>query len=206
MGDLIAKNEVWFDQDNATTEGIIINDLTTQHVLTHIIHEPIHSVDCSYSSIDLIFASVTNSGEDSSLHSNWHHQIIFSNLKIYYLPLYEHIVWEYDKANKDVITKAIDPLDWDKKLSQRCTKDQVSLFNETRLNIMSNFISNKKMIFDDRELPWFDKKIKKIDKTQKSNLQRHPIVKAIIIFSFTSDLFKISLTQKSLNLKGYVEK
>ena len=71
---------------------------------------------------------------------------------------------------------------------------------------MRNFISNKKMIFDDRELPWFDKKIKKIDKTQKSNLQRHPIVKAIIIFSFTSDLFKISLTQKSLNLKGYVEK
>ena len=38
------------------------------------------------------------------------------------------------------------------------------LFNETLLNIISNFIPNKLIIFDDREPPWFDRKIKKLIK------------------------------------------
>ena len=98
---------------------------------------------------------VTNSGVHSSLHSNCHHQIVFSkfNLEIHYPPPYERLVWEYDKANKDLITKAIDPFDWDKKLSEKCVNDQVLLFNETLLNIMSNYILNELMIFDGKEPP-----------------------------------------------------
>ena len=89
------------------------------------------------------------------MHSNCHHQIIFSkfNLKIHYPPPYDRVVWEYDKANKDLITKVIDAFDWDKKLSEKCVGDQVLLFNETLLNIMSNFIPNRLMIFDDRKPP-----------------------------------------------------
>ena len=92
----------------------------TQYGLTQIIHEPTHLRDCSSSCIDLIFTSqnnlVTNSGVPFSLHSNCHHQIIFPkfNLKIYFPPPYERVVWEYDRANKDLITKAIDAFDWDK--------------------------------------------------------------------------------------------
>ena len=99
----------------------------------------------------------------SSLHSNCHHQISFFSkfdLKIHYPPPYERLVWEYDKANKDPITKVIDAFGWDKKLSDKYVNDQVLLFNETLLNIMRNFIPNKLMIFDDRKLPWFDRKIK----------------------------------------------
>ena len=33
LGDFNAKNKVWFDQDNTTTEGTIINDLMTQYGL-----------------------------------------------------------------------------------------------------------------------------------------------------------------------------
>ena len=78
LGDFNAKNKVWFDQENTTTEGTIINDLMTQYGLAQIIHEPALLLDCSHSCIDLIFTSqnnlVTNSGVHSSLHSNCHHQ------------------------------------------------------------------------------------------------------------------------------------
>ena len=88
-----------------------------QYGLTHMIHEPAHLLDCSSSCIDLIFTFqnylITNSGVHSSLHSNCHHQILFSefNLKIHYPPSYERVVWEYHKAKKDLTTKAIDAFD-----------------------------------------------------------------------------------------------
>ena len=67
--------------------------------------------------VDLVFTCqdnlVTNSGVHSSLHSNCHHQIIFSkfNLSISYPPPYEHVVSENNKANYDLITKIIDAFD-----------------------------------------------------------------------------------------------
>ena len=141
----------------------------TQYGLTQIIHKPTHLLDCSSSFIDLISTSqdnlVTNFGVHSFLHSNCYH-FFQIQLKISLSPPYERVIWECDKANNDLITKAIDAFDWDKKLSERCVNDQVLLFNETLLNIMSNFIPNKLMIFDDRELPWFHRKIKNLIKYQ----------------------------------------
>ena len=60
---------------------------------------------------------------------------------------------------------------------------------------MSSFALNKKMIFDDREPPCFDRKIKKLMTYQYQIYKDIAIVKATIIFSFTFDLIKISLTQ-----------
>ena len=124
LGHFNTKNKAWFDQDNTATEGTIINDLTTQYGLNQIIHEPTHLLDWSSSCINLIFTSqdnlVTNSAVHSSFHSNCHHQNFFSkfNLKIYYPPPHERDVCEYDKINKDLIKKASDAFDWDKKLSR----------------------------------------------------------------------------------------
>ena len=60
------KNKVWFEQENTTTERNVIHDLMTQYVLTQIIHEPIHLLDCSSSCNDIIFTSqdklITKSG------------------------------------------------------------------------------------------------------------------------------------------------
>ena len=103
LGDFNAKNKLWFDQDNTSCEGSILNDLMAQYGLTQIIHEPTHILESSVSCIDLIFTSqenlVTNSGVHSSLHPNYHHQIVFSNfnLKIYYPPSYERLIWKYEK-------------------------------------------------------------------------------------------------------------
>ena len=46
------------------------------------------------------------------------------------------------------------------------------LFDQTILHIMNNFFTNKKMIFEDRVFPWFDRKIKNLVRYKKSNLQR----------------------------------
>ena len=96
------------------------------------------------------------------MHPNCHHQIVFSNfnLKIHYPPPYERLIWKYEKANADLIKRAIKDFDWENKLSLIDINDQVVLFNETIVNIMSNFIPNETITFDDRDPPWLNKNIK----------------------------------------------
>ena len=43
--------------------------------------------------------------------------------------------------------------EWENKLSVIGMNDQVALFNESIMKIMSNFIPNETMIFDDRDPP-----------------------------------------------------
>ena len=49
--------------------------------------------------------------------------------------------------------------DWENKLSLVGINDQVALFNETIVNIMSNFIPNETMIFDNKDPLWYNKNI-----------------------------------------------
>ena len=67
---------------------------------------------------------------------------------------------EIRKTNADLIKRAIKDFDWENKLSLIDINDQVVLFNETIVNIMSNFIPNETITFDDRDPPWFNKNIK----------------------------------------------
>ena len=87
-----------------------------------------------------------------------HHQIVFSNfnLKIRYPPPHERLIWKYEKANADLIKRAMKDFDWENKLSFIDINDQVALFDETNVNITSNFIPSETMIFDDREPPWLN--------------------------------------------------
>ena len=166
LGDVNAKSKLWFDQDNTSYKGSILNNLMGQYDLTQIIHEPTHILESSVSCIDLIITSqenlVTNSGVHSSLYPNCHHQIHFSNfnLKIHYPAQYECLIWKYEKANADLIKGPIKDFDWENKLSLIDISDQVVLFNETIVNTMSNFIPNETMTFDNRDPPWLKQNIK----------------------------------------------
>ena len=53
------------------------------------------------------------SGTHSSLHSNCHHKIVLAkfNLSIFYPPTYERTVWYYERANTELIRRAIDQFD-----------------------------------------------------------------------------------------------
>ena len=65
LGDFNARNKLWFDQDNTSYEGSILNDLMAQYGLTQIIHEPTHILEPSISCIDLMFTSQENLATNS---------------------------------------------------------------------------------------------------------------------------------------------
>ena len=76
---------------------------------------------------------VMNSGVYSSLHPNCHHQIIHAkfNLKIFYPPPYERVVWHYQDANNDLIQRSISQFNWERAFSNKGVNKQISIFNET---------------------------------------------------------------------------
>ena len=105
---------------------------------------------------------VMNPGVHSSLHPNCHHQIIHAkfNLKIFYPPPYEQAVWHYQDASNDLIQRSISQFNWERVFSSKGDNKQISIFNETILNIMTKFIPHQTKIFNDRELPWINNKVK----------------------------------------------
>ena len=152
--------------DKTTYEGKKTESLTCQCGFTQVISDPTHILECSSSCIDLIFTSqpnlVMNSGVHSSLHPNCHHKIIHSkfNLKIFYPPPYERVVWHYQDANNDLIQQSISQFNWERAFSNKGVNKQISIFNETILNITKNFITHETKIFHDREPPWINNKVK----------------------------------------------
>ena len=80
-------------------------------------------------------------------------------LNIKYPPPYEHLVWNYNKANVESI-KNIESVNWKLMFSNKSVLKQVSIFNETLMNIFSNFTTNKLVTFDDRDPPWMNDFVK----------------------------------------------
>ena len=139
---------------------------------------PTHILQHSPSCIDLIIVNqstlVIDSGIHPSLHQNCHHQIIFCklNLKIEYPPPYAREVWDYGKAQTDLINRAIDQFDWVDLFLDEHINEQVNLFNQTILNIFHNFISNKIILCDDRDPSWMNERIKRLIKKKKAMFQK----------------------------------
>ena len=121
--------------------------------------------------IDLIFTSLPNlvidSGVHSSLYLNRHHQLVYAkfNLKATYRHPYLQDVWHYKDANIELIRRAIDKFNWTRAFSNASVSEKV---NSTILNIPRNFIRHEIFRWDDKTPPWFNKKIKGINK-EKNN-------------------------------------
>ena len=106
-----------------TMEGRKIEAVTSKNGLHQETNEPTHILNNSSSCINLIFNSQPNllieSGVHPSLHPNCHHQIIFAkfNLDIVYPPPYAREIWHYQKANIDLIKRAINSFGCEKAFS-----------------------------------------------------------------------------------------
>ena len=159
IGDFNAKSKDWRSIDITSFEGSETDFLTSHFGLSQIVKEPTDMLDNSKSYIDLIFTSQPNMLIDSnvhaSVHPNCHHQIIYVNfnLKIAHPPPYERTVWHFKQANSDHIKRFIEIFDWESALNYIDANDQVSVFNSTILNIVSNFIPNETITCDDRDPP-----------------------------------------------------
>ena len=117
--------------------------------MTQLIAEPIHVLENSSSCIDLIFTNQPNlimdSGVHPSLHSKCHHQVIYTklNFQIEYPPPYIREVWDYLKAQVNLINKAIKNFNWNELFSGQNIHNQIELFNTTILNIFRNLFQIK---------------------------------------------------------------
>ena len=110
--------------------------------------------------IDLVFTNqphlVMESGVHSSLSSMCHHEIVFAklNLKVEYPSPYERVFWDYSKADKVSINRAINAIDWYDLFANKPAQSQVSVLNKLLLNIHSNYIPYKTVSCDDKDPPW----------------------------------------------------
>ena len=68
----------------------------------------------------------------------------------------------FSQANFDQIKKAVDLFDWKSALTDLDVNEQVSIFNNTITNIMSNFVPNEIIICDDRDPPEMNRYIKNL--------------------------------------------
>ena len=167
LGDFNARSPAWWSEDITTLHGTQIDSLTTTHGFKQIISDPTHILPQSSSCIDLIFTDqpnyVIDCGTHPSLHPNCHHQITFCklNLKVEYPPPYERLVWNFKKSNNDAIKKAIELVNWNFLFSNKSVHEQVTIFNQTLMNIFSNYIPNKLITVDDKDHPWKNESIKK---------------------------------------------
>ena len=103
-----------------------------------------------------------DSGVHHLLHSNCHHQKIYPKfyLKVFYPPPYERTVWHFSWAHSDHIKKAVNLFDWESSLNNLDVNEQVSVFNELIMSIMSNFILNELVTCDDQDRSWMNCYIK----------------------------------------------
>ena len=155
-GDFNVRSSFWCKNDITTSEGNQLDVIASSYGLSQLIFEPTHIFPDSSSWIDLIFINqnnlITDSGVHASLHPNCHHQIVYAklNLKTEYPPLYERLIWDYNKTDTQLLNCTIETFSWEKLLEDKNVNDPLHLFNKTMFNIFHNFISNKNIICNDK--------------------------------------------------------
>ena len=166
--DFIAKLSNCYLIDITSFEGSQIEFLVSQCAMSQFINELTHILDNLKSCIDLVFTSrhdmIMDSGGHHSLHTNCHYQIIYAKIdfKVFYLPPYERTVRHFSRENSDHVKKAINLFDWETSLNNLDVDEQVPVFNETVMNIMSDFVPNELITCDDRDRPWMNRNIKNL--------------------------------------------
>ena len=81
---------------------------------------------------------------------------------LHYPPPYEREVWHYQNANVDQIRQAISEFPWDNRFTNINVNEQVQLFTQTIINIISNYIPHETITCDDSNPSGIDEKIKKL--------------------------------------------
>ena len=149
IGDFIAHCQNWWPSGDTNEEVSYIDELTSSLGLHQLISDPTNfEPNTNPSCIDLISCGqpsiVMETGVRSSPHNFCKHQVLFGKLKLHIPPpsAFYRNIWYYTKANNTALKQAISQFDWKTNLVNHHPSWQVSFFNKTLLNIMSNFILN----------------------------------------------------------------
>ena len=122
---------------SCNTKGARVEALTSFYGLNQLIKTPTHLLQNSATCIDLAFTNqphlAMESGVHSSLSSMCHHEIVFTklNLKVEYPPPYELVFWDYSRANKASMNRAINAIDWEELFANKTVESQLSELTKT---------------------------------------------------------------------------
>ena len=162
-------------EDEVTTEGTKLSGLCDSYCLNQLIEEPTHILGNSLSCIDLIITDQPNlfvdSGVHSSLYAKSHHQIVFGvvNLSVPRPPPYKRTVWEYDKANIDMINHDLSSINWYEMFDGLDINQAVDLFTTLFLSVIARHVPNREIICSDRDA---QKAIKRIHCVYRRHVKR----------------------------------
>ena len=174
-GDFNAHSVQWWPDGDSNNEGTQFDILFSELGLTQMISEPTHFREhCHPSCIDLIICDqpnlVIDSGVRQSLDNTCKHQITFCKLSIRTpnTPPFKRLVWFYDKANRELIKRAMTAVQWGLLLNKNPNPyAQVKLLNQTILNIITNFVPSSTFSFNINEPKWITRERKKsVEKTE----------------------------------------
>ena len=199
IGDFNAQSSSWCINDKSNYEGTKVDCLATEYDLKQVINEATHLLENS-SCIDLIFTSqpnlVMDAGIHPSLHASRHHQIVYAkfNLKINYPPPYQREVWHFQKADINLIRRAMEEFNRERAFFKLNINEMVSVFNTAVKKIRVNFIPHETVICDDRDPPWINNRIKQLIYERNSFYKFYRISNDPQIFE------KLTFLQKKLHL------
>ena len=71
-------------------------------------------------------------------------------------------MWDFSQAKSDRIKRAVNLFHWKSALIDLDINEQVPVFNDTIANIMSNFVPNEIIIYDDCDPPWMKTSVAKL--------------------------------------------
>ena len=168
-GDYNAKHNSWYTGDTTDNFGSAIHDIFAKHALTQTVDQPTNITSRTQHCIDLVATDQPNMIIKNeivpSLHTNCSHQInlVKLNLQCQPPPPFKRHVWHYTRANLAGLQQSATQFDWDSPLDLRSPspEDQVNFFDETIMNIASNFIPNNEKTFTPRDPPWLSANCKK---------------------------------------------
>ena len=110
------------------------------------INEPTHILQISSLCINLTFNLQPHlsveSGTQSSLQLNCHHQICYAKfyLEVLHPPPYTREVWDYPDSNVDLILQSLNEFGWGRAFANKRVDKKVLNFNKTVSKLLSNFI------------------------------------------------------------------
>ena len=151
MGDFNSHNSIWSNLDTTDSSGEKLNEIINNETMVQLVDQPTYITSNSNTLIDLVITDQPNIVNKCSilpsLDPRCHHQINHVELNIVNPPppSFTRRIWHYGRANPDMINHAINGVDWERKLNELSHSPdlQVSFFNETLMNIFSNFIPNE---------------------------------------------------------------
>ena len=154
-GDYNAKHNSWCAGDTTDKFGSAIFDIFAKHAITQTVDQPTNITSRTQHCIDLVATDQPNMIIKNeivpSLHTYCSHQVNLVKLNFQCLPLppFNRLVWHYARANLAGLQQSATQFDWDSSLDLRSPspEDQVNFFDDTIMNIASNFIPNNEQNF-----------------------------------------------------------